>query len=343
MLNKDLLKRMIETSSPSGREDQLIKLIKEYNEGVCDSFIYDHQGSITSVFNKDSDFKVMLIAHTDEISLIVNGYNSNGTLTVAKNGGIRPYVYNGCKIQIITRDGRKLNGVMGAVKKDKLEVEDLFVDIGVSSKEDAMEIVPLGSYVIHDSNLMELNNDTFAGRALDDRLGVFVITEACRKAKEMGAKVGIYSTTSVGEENTGRGAFSSAAIIKPDLTMVVDVTFSTDYIGSNTPGNIELGKGGVVCLGSIPNRKANALLEECAKELELPLQYEVWSGNTSTDGDTVLKANNGEPQFLFSIPLRYMHSPVEIASYKDVQSMIDIISLFLVKISKDYSLNPYNF
>ena len=342
-MNKELLKRMIETSSPSGREDKMIKLIVDEHKDIAEDYIYDNQGSVTVVYNKDADFKVNLMAHADEISLIVNGYNSNGTLTVAKNGGIRPYVYNGCKVRIITRTGEKINGVMGVVSKEKLAVNDLFVDIGVSSKEDAQKIVPLGSYIIHDSDFMELANDTFAGRALDDRLGLFVTQQACRRAMELGAKVGIYCTASVGEENTGRGAYSTTSIIKPDVTMIVDVTFSTDYIGSDTPGCIELGKGGVVCLGSIPNRKLNALLEETAKELNEPLQFEVWSGHTSTDGDTVLKANTGEPQFLFSIPLRYMHSPVEIASYKDVESMIEVIAHFLLKISKDYSLKPYEF
>lgn len=341
-MNKELLKKMLTTCSPSGREDQLIKLVLDDTKDLADSHIYDNQGSLTVVYNKESDFKVMLVAHADEISLVVNGYNSNGTLTLTNNGGIKAKLYNGVKVKILVGE-KIIHGVIGVVNKDNLSVEDLFVDIGISDPLESQKIVPLGSYVVHDTDVVDLQNDMFAGRALDDRLGVFIIQEASKLASKTNKKIGIYATCSAGEETTGRGAYSSSAIIKPNLSVIVDVTYATDYLGSNASGSIKLHEGGVICLGSIPNRKLNNLLEECAKELNLPIQYEVYPGRTSTDADTIIKTNEGVPQVLFSIPLRYMHSPIEVASYKDVESMIQILALFLNKISKDYSLTPFNF
>ncbi len=342
-MNKELLNSIIKTASPSGFEDKLQLLLKdEYKE--AEDFLVDYQGSLTAIYNKDVPFKVCLMAHADEISLIVTGYNNDGSLTVDRNGGISPKLYVGCKVRIITPD-KVINGVMGKnsniLGKEKLSAEDLFVDLGCSNKEEAMKLVPLGSYIIHDTDMMELQNDLVAGRAFDDRLGVFIIQEAARKAYLEGSECGIYATATTGEETSGRGAYSSAALIKPDITVVVDVTYATDYQSSGACGDIVLGNGGVICKGSLPNRKLNDLLKECAVELNLPVQYEVFAGRTGTDGDTVCKANNGEPHVLFSIPLRYMHSPVEIASYKDINSMIEILSLFLKKINKDSDLKPF--
>lgn len=341
------LNEIIKTPSPVGYEDNLIKLVVNYTKGKAEDYIYDNYGSVTAVYNKDSSFKVMLAAHSDEISLIVNGYNSDGTLTVSKNGGVRTKLYVGSKVRVVTPQGKIINGVGGVtsslLKKETVDADDLFIDIGSSSLEETKKIVPLGSYVIHDTDMVELLDDKLSARAFDDRLGVFITQCACLKAIDMGAKVGIYCTATTGEENTGRGAYSSSAIINPDVAVIVDVTYSTDYKGADTPGEVELGKGGVICIGSLPNRKLNALLEETAKEINEPIQHEVWAGDTATDGDTISKTNLGVPHVLFSIPLRYMHSPIEVASKKDIESMINVLAKFICKLSSDIDLKPYKF
>ncbi len=343
-MDKKLLQDIIMTPSPTGYEDGLPKLLANYFADKADKFMLDNQGSLTSVYNPNADFKLMIAAHADEISLVVNGYNSNGSLTVGRNGDISPKLYVGTKVRIITKEGI-IHGVVGTnnviEEKAKVECEDLFIDIGCDKEDDSKAVVPLGSYVIHDTDLVELQNNQVSARAFDDRLGVFITQCAAWKAKKAGAKIGIYCTATTGEENTGRGAYSSSALIKPDVSLIVDVTFSTDYAGAKMPGEVKLGKGGVICLGSIPNRRLNDLLAECAKELNKPVQYEVWTGRTGTDGDTIVKVNHGEPVVLFSIPLRYMHSPVEVASYDDIESMIDIIALFICKLNKDMDLKPY--
>ena len=339
------LSELISTPSPVGYEDQLMKKVVEYTRHKAEDYLYDNYGSVTAVYNKDCKYKVMLAAHADEISLVVGGYNNDGSLVVKRNGGVRTKLYIGCKVRVISRDGNVVLGVAGTNsslnKKETVDQEDLFIDIGASNKEEAQKAVPLGSYVIHDTDMVELLDDKLAARAFDDRLGVFITQCACLKAMEMGAKVGIYCTATTGEENTGRGAYASSEMIKPDVGIVVDVTYSGDYKGSDTEADVSLGKGGVICIGSIPNRKLNNLLEKTAKDLNEPVQFEVWAGSTATDGDVIFK--KGTPIVLYSIPLRYMHSPVEIASKKDIESMINVLAQFLCNLEENMDLTPYKF
>ena len=219
-----------------------------------------------------------------------------------------------------------------------LKASDLFIDLGMSL-EQTKELIPLGSYVVHSQSPKDLANDYFSARALDDRLGVFIINSALIKAKEKGAKIGVYSASTVGEETTTRGAYYVSNIVKPDFAIIVDVTYASDYIGSDVRCDINVGNGGVICHGSLPNKILNKKLKDTAKKLNLPIQEEVWPARTCTDGDTIIKTNDGTPIVLFSIPLRYMHSPVEIASYKDVESMIEILSEFLADITEKVDLN----
>ena len=344
-MKKELLKGMISCISPSGKEEMLQKYVYNEYKNDFDEFIVDEQGTLTGVHKKDAAFHIELAGHADEISLIVTGYNSDGTLTVGKNGGIRTKLYIGTKVQIMTPTGI-LKGIVGTTdvlnKKENVDVEDLFVDFGVDSKEDAEKLVPKGSFIVHDTDMVELQNGRYAGRAFDDRIGVYVIFEAAKKAISMGTKAGIYCTATTGEETTGRGAYSSASKLRPNVGIAVDVTYATDYKDAGEPGEVVLGKGGVICRGSIPNAKLNELLEECATELNLPVQFEVFAGRTGTDSDTMLKTCEGIPQMLFSIPLRYMHSPVEVLDEKDVDSMVEVLALFLTKLDENYDLNPYS-
>lgn len=344
-MDKTFLKKMIECISPSGREEMLQKEIYANYKNDFDEFVVEEQGTLTGISNKDATFKVLLAGHSDEISLIVSGYNNDGSLTVSKNGGIRPRLYAGTKVQILTNDGvvKGVVGTNGAINKNPdLQAEDLFVDLGCKNIEEAKKLVPMGSYVVHDTDMIELQNNMLAARAFDDKIGVYIVFEAAKKAIKNGSKIGIYATSTTGEETTGRGAYSASSLFKPSLAISVDVTFANDYIGAAVQGDVRIGSGGVLCHGSIPNKKVNEMLAICAKELGLPIQYEISAGRTGTDSDTMIKTNEGVPQALFSIPLRYMHSPIEVLSIDDVDSMIEILALFLTKIQESTDLKPYN-
>ena len=340
-MNKKWLNEILNTPSPSGSEYILQRKIKQYMSEYVDEQITDDQGDLINVINPNSEIKVLLAAHADEISLIVDGYNSNGTLKVSANGGISASVYLGSHVDVVV-DDEVYAGVVGTNhnidKKGDLKASDLFIDLGMSL-EQTKELIPLGSYVVHSQSPKDLANDYFSARALDDRLGVFIINSALIKAKEKGAKIGVYSASTVGEETTTRGAYYVSNIVKPDFAIIVDVTYASDYIGSDVRCDINVGNGGVICHGSLPNKILNKKLKDTARKLNLPIQEEVWPARTCTDGDTIIKTNDGTPIVLFSIPLRYMHSPVEIASYKDVESMIEILSEFLADITEKVDLN----
>ena len=223
------------------------------------------------------------------------------------------------------------------VKKDKIEASDLLVDIGATSREEAIKAVSVGDPVCADVAVRELMNDCFTCRALDDRTGAFVVLEAARDAAEKGASIGIYAATTVGEETTGRGAYHAAARLKPDCAIAVDVTWASDAPGTDPAdtGEVKLGGGPVLCMGSAVNKQMNTLLKKIADELEMKVQWEIATGRTGTDGDTVNKAWEGIPMALISIPLRYMHSSIEVGSWKDLEDCIRLLSTFLVRLSQE--------
>lgn len=339
-MEHEFLKQLVETPSPTGSEEILQKLIYNHYKSKDVKFYTDTRSTLTGIYNEDSDFKVMLISHADEISLVVTGYNEDGSLQVRGNGGIKPSLYIGQRVQIIS-DDKIYNGVMGVnddiIKKDNVKTSDLFVDLGFESKNDAKAHIKLGSYVIHNVGFEKLQNNLVTARAFDDRVGAYIIHEAAKKAYK-NSNCQILVSTSTGEENTGRGAYSVSSKFKPDVAVVVDVTYTSDYKGAQTDNDISLSKGGVICKGSIINKKLNQMLEDCAKALNIPVQFEVWQGKTGTDGDTILKTNEDVAIVLFSLPLRYMHSPVEVISLYDVESMIEVLSIFLTKLNKEVNL-----
>ena len=341
-MSKETLFKIIEKVSPSGLEKEVQQFLAKTYKDKNNSFSVTEKGVLTCTYNEKEDFSIMLLAHADEISLIVDGYNSNGSLKVSKNGGIKPGLYQGCKVKVITEDGRKFNAVMGVNDFAKeLKTEDLFVDLGFKDEEEAKKVIPLGSYVVHDTNAVELQNNFISGRALDDRICTYIIHEAAKLAMKEGCKNKLYVSTTTGEENTGRGAYQITNAYKPNIVVAVDVTYAPDYPQCDERGHVELGKGGAICNGSVPNRKLNQLLRDSAKELNLPVQEEVFAGYTGTDGDTAVKSGVNPAIVLFSLPLRYMHSPSEVASFDDVESMIKVLARFLVKVSKETNILPY--
>lgn len=344
-MNQQLLSDMIATPSPSGREWALQKFLYHHYKNDFDRFETDAQGTLTAIHNEGAPFRVLLAGHADEISLFVTGYNGDGSLQVTRNGGVRTKLYMGCKVRVLTESG-EMYGVMGVnpglLKKETVDADDLFVDIGCSTKEEAEKLVPLGSFVLHDTDVRPLQNGRFAGRAFDDRIGVYIIFEAAKKAAAAGTRACVLCTATTGEETTGRGAYFAASRLKPDCCVSVDVTYATDYKGADEGGSVSLGKGGAICIGSVPNARINALLAQCAEELNLPVQYEAYPGRTGTDSDTMLRTGEGVPQALFSIPLRYMHSPAEILDEKDVDAMVDVLALFLQKLDETMDFCPFS-
>ena len=345
-MNREFLYEMIQTPSPSGAEYELQKKVIRYMKPHVDTFLSDATGNVISVLNPSSPCKVLLAGHVDEIGLMVTKITESGKLRVVNVGGIRVPLYLGQKVRVLTESG-VVHGVVGVTPlllDDRyLQADDLFVDIGATTKEEACQFVKPGSYLVVDTDYRELLNDCICGRALDNRLGAFIVIEALRRAKELGTTVGTYSATTVGEETTLRGAIWAAKHVKPTLAIVVDVTYATDYEDafSEEVGDIRVGGGPVLANGSIIHPLLNKTLEQLADQWSIPLQYEAAPGRTGTDGDAIHLRNDGIPLALVSIPIRYMHSGSEVGSLKDVELAIELIARFLLRVEEGLDLSPY--
>ena len=345
-MNKVFLFDMLQTASVSGNETELEKKIYDYMQDKADLVTVDELGCVTAAVNPEAEFKVLAAGHADEIGLMVSAISSDGMLMVTRIGGIYPTTYPGHKVRIHTKNGVIFGAVANSrdISKNKeLKASDLRIDIGAANREDALKYVELGDTVTFDTDVRELLNDCITGRALDDRLGAFIVMEALAKAKEAGASVGCYAVATTGEETTGNGAYFTASRVRPNIVIAVDVTYTSDNCGISEAetGDISLGKGPVLCNNPSIHKKVNGHLRECARKLGISVQIEAASGHTGTDGDIMHKTGIGVPFALISIPLRYMHNPAEVGSLKDVQDCIDLLAEFFVSCTSDMNLKPF--
>ena len=344
-MNKEFLYTLLDNMSVSGHEIALQKKVIEEMKPYCDEIRTDYTGNVISVLNPDAAFKVMLCGHIDEIGLMVTHILENGLLKVAKVGGIYTRVYPGH--QVVVHGYKQV--VYGTVinsedmGKEKLKDSDLIIDIGAKDREDAKKYVQEGDPIHLHTYHQEMLNGYLSARAVDDRGGAFIVLEALKRAKEKGCKIGVYAATTVGEETTMRGAHWAGSRVKPNVAIAVDVTYAQDYPGTDPAesGDVKLGKGPVICNGSMANRKVNELLKSCAQKKEIPYQTESFIGRTGTDADKIHFAGDGYVTALVSLPLRYMHSPSEVCHFDDIENAIELLSEFLCTINENTDIDPF--
>ena len=345
-MNKAFLYDMISTPSVSGGEITLQKKVAAYlrEQGVTVST--DLTGDVIASIHEESPFRVLLCGHIDEIGFRVTYISEEGYLHVGKAGGVRLALAQGKRVTVLGK--KPVPGVMGLLLskgevKTDVEISDLYIDCGFTSREDAMRLVKPGDFVTYTYTVDELENDRIAGRGLDDKLGVYTVIHALLRAREKGAKVGVYAATTTGEEITQRGAFHAASSVRPTLAIAVDVIHTSDYSGSLPQrfGDIKLGKGPVLCKSSVCSEAVNRALEEAAGRLDMPVQYEVAAGVMGTDADKMNQTNGGTPVTTVSIPLRYMHSPSEVGCLTDVEGTVELLSEFLAGLDETFNLDPF--
>ncbi|MBO4872151.1 MAG: M20/M25/M40 family metallo-hydrolase [Lachnospiraceae bacterium] len=345
-MNKEFLFDVLSTGSVSGSETEVEKKFFDYMQDKADRVTVDELGNVTAVVNPDSPFKVLIAGHADEIGLMVSAVGSDGTLMVKRIGGVYPSTYPGHKVRVYTKNGILYGAVASSkeiAKNSELKVSDLRIDIGAKDREDALKHVELGNTITFDTDVRELLNECISGRALDDRIGAYIVMEALAKAKARGAAVGCYAVTTTGEETTGNGAYFSASRVKPNIAIAVDVTYTSDNCGISEAenGDVSVGKGPVLCNNPSIHKKLNELLKACAQKLNMAVQIEAAGGHTGTDGDTMHRTGIGVPFALVSIPLRYMHNPNEVGSLKDIRDCIDLLAEFFVSCTEDMDLKPF--
>ena len=339
-MNETFLTNLLSSISVSGYEEPVQEVVEAEMKNYADEIRRDEMQNLTCVLNPDSNVRIMLSAHADEIGLMISNIREDGRLQVIDRGGIVPATYPGRQVRIKTKNG-EVYGVVEAYrslfKDENLGTKQFLIDIGAKDKEDALNYVSLGDPIVPDTPIRKLANGKFTARALDDRLGVYIIMEALKRSKELGCKVGIYAASTTGEETTKTGAYWTSARIQPTMAIVVDVTYTSDCSGMDPAemGTVCLGEGPVLCNSPIVVKALNEKMEECAKKAGISVQREAASRLSYTDGDQIHFSNQGVPMVLVSIPLRYMHMPAEVADEKDVEGCIELIAQFLAGYQKE--------
>ncbi len=346
-MNINFLMELLDTSSPSGMEKEIQLLWLEYVEKFVHKTDIDNVGNAYAILNPEAEFKVMIAAHGDEIGFMVKRIDSNGFVFLEKLGGISPKIAIGMKVKILGK--KETLGVVGANAehhggvKENLTIDDIYLDCGFKSKEAALERIGIGDMAVYKRKAEFLQENRVTGKALDNKTGTFIIGEVMKNLSKEKLDIGVYAVNTSTEETNQGGAYFAGARVKPNLAVVCDVTFATDYPGVdiNSNGEYFLEGGPVLAKGAPINPVINKELEKIASKLEIPLQYELTPRRTGTDADTIKYTGVGVPVALLSLPIRYMHSPVETASFIDIENEIRLLTDFILNISPKLDLKPF--
>jgi putative aminopeptidase FrvX len=337
----DFLKTLVNTPSPVGHETRGQRVWLDYAGPFADETFSDTYGNCVAVLNKGGGQRIMLAAHADEIAMAVNYIDDNGFIYVRRMGGIDAAITRAQRIVIHTRGG-PVKGVVGNVATHLTrqesdpkppKIHDLFIDIGVSSRKAAEKIVRVGDPITLADEFDILRGDLVVARAFDNRIGTFAVAEALRLLKESKVKLNaeICAVSNVQEEVGLLGARQIAYSLKPDIALVVDVTHATDYptVSKAQHGDIKVGNGPSLTHGGCNHLEVVKRLEAVAAKKKIPLQHEAMSATSGTDTDAIFWTRGGIASALISLPNRYMHSPVEVVSLKDLEQIPQLLAGFV--------------
>ena len=333
----DFLYRYLNNSSPTGFESSGQKIWLDYIRPYIDEYHIDAYGTTYGVIHPGSDYKVVIEAHADEISWFVNYINEDGFIYVIRNGGSDHMIAPSKKVNIYTS-----KGVVPAVfgwpaihtrKGDKEQapsLKNIFLDCGCTSRKEVEDLgIRVGDVITFADELGELNDRYYVGRALDNRMGGFMIAQVAKQLKETATTLpfSLYVVNAVQEEVGLRGAQMIAERIQPDVAIVTDVTHdsNTPMVDKITYGDIKAGKGPTITTGPAVHNRLKDLIIQTSEDKKIPLQREAASRFTGTDTDAFAYSNMGVPSALISLPLRYMHTTVEMAHKEDISNTISLI------------------
>jgi putative aminopeptidase FrvX len=343
------LYKYLNNASPTGFEAPGQQIWLDYIKPFVDHHFTDHYGTAVGVINPNAEFKVVIEAHADEISWFVNYITDEGYIYVSRNGGSDHMIAPSMRVNIHT-DEKVIQGVFGwpaihvrdKTKEEGPKMENIFIDVGARSKTDVESMgIHVGCVVTFQDELLDLNGKFYSGRALDNRIGGYMIAEVARKIFDKGLSLpfGLYIVNAVQEEIGLRGAEMIAAKIKPNVAIITDVCHDTTAPMYNkiTSGDQVAGNGPVLTYGASVHKKLLDLIIDAANKRNLPFQRAAASRGTGTDTDAFAYSNEGVPSALISLALKYMHTTVETASKKDIESVIDLIVAFLEDLDPGYN------
>jgi putative aminopeptidase FrvX len=357
ILNDEALKFLeayLNNASPTGYEAQGQQIWMNYLRPYVDEFITDTYGTAVGVINPKSEYKVVIEAHSDEISWYVNYISDNGLIYVIRNGGSDHQIAPSKWVNIHTKKGI-VEGVFGwpAIhtrkpgKEENPKLENIFIDIGAKDKKEVEEMgVHVGCVITYPDSFKVLNKNQFVCRALDNRAGGFMIAQVARLLKENNIELpfGLYITNSVQEEIGLRGAEMITQRIKPNAAIITDVCHdtTTPMISKIEQGESKIGDGPVISYAPAIHHILRERIIEAAEENEIPFQRHASSRYTGTDTDAFAYSNGGVASALISLPLRYMHTTVETVHKEDVANVIRLIYHSVQKIKAGESFSYFH-
>jgi putative aminopeptidase FrvX len=344
----EVLRKLLTAPGPSGYEQAAAAVFRDAASAFAE-VSHDSVGSTVARVKGTADGPLLaVIGHIDEIGLIVHHIDDEGFLWFGGVGGWDPVILVGQRVEVATRDG-VVHGVVGKKpihllkeeeRKQVPELRNLHIDIGAADGDEARRRVRIGDVAVIGGEPLEFPNRRVVSRSMDNRLGCFVAFEVARLVAEAGGAPGDVAGVAVTQEEiTFAGARTTAFTLEPDIAIVVDVTFSTDTPGSEEKelGSHKFGTGPVITRGSTLDPQVFELLHAAAEEAGIPFTVSASARYTGTDADAVHISRGGIPTGVVSIPLRYMHSPVEIVQLDDVENTAKLIAAFAQKLSADLS------
>jgi tetrahedral aminopeptidase len=349
-ISKKFLFEYLNNASPTGFESSGQKIWLEYLKPYINDYISDVYGTVVGVINPKAPYKVVIEAHADEISWFVNYITDEGYIYVRRNGGSDHQIAPSMRVNIHTDKGI-VKGVFGwpaihvrdSGKEETPTLKNIFIDIGAESKKEVDEMgVHVGCVITFEDGLMELNKNYLTGRALDNRMGGFMIAEVARRLSENKKKLpfGLYIVNAVQEEIGLRGAEMISRKIKPDLAICTDVTHDTQspMYNKKESGNLKCGAGPVLCYGPAVQNNVLKMIIDTANKKKIAFQRQAVSRSTGTDTDSFAYSAEGVASALISLPLKYMHTTVETVHKTDVENVIGLIYevLLQVKAGQDF-------
>ncbi len=348
----DFLKALVEAPSPSGFEGPVRRIWKREVEGYADEIKVDLHGNTIASYNPNGEPRIMLAGHIDELGFMVVYINDEGYIHFSTIGGFDYTLIPGRKVRIHTKNGPVL-GVIGrkAVhlmeddeRKKASKIHELWIDIGAEDKQETESVVSIGDPITYDSNFEELRNGKAISRAFDDKAGAFVVAEAMRIVadKRQRPRAALFSVATVQEEIGLRGATTSAYGVNPTVGIAVDVTHATDQpdVDKRRIGDVKIGGGPSISRGANINPVVFDLLVQIAEDKKIPYQLEGEPRGTGTDANAIQLARAGVAAGLVSVPLRYMHTPVELLAFKDAENCATLLAEFVMAVDSSTSFVP---
>lgn len=342
--SKQFLFDYLNNASPTGFESSGQQIWLDYIRPYIDEHLVDVYGSVVGVINPKGTYKVVIEAHADEISWFVNYITDEGYIYVRKNGGSDHQIAPSKRVNIHTAKG-VVKGVFGwpaihvrdSGKEEAPTLKNIFIDVGCESKKEVESLgIHVGCVITFEDELIEMNKNWLVGRAIDNRIGGFMISEVARRLKEKKKKLPfcLYVVNAVQEEIGLRGAEMISRRLKPDVAICTDVTHDTcsPMYNKKESGYQKCGSGPVLCYGPAVQQNVLKMVLDVAQKEKIPFQRQAVSRSTGTDTDSFAYSSEGVASALISLPLKYMHTTVEMAHKDDVESVIDLIYAFVLQL-----------